>query len=679
MSNFLIDNAKSLILKLGEHDSTRKYLLYSVFGRKIYWKHNNIKDAGTDVLSNLRNIYLPSLKLSKSEQFKKLFERIEINIPEEGFIFFIDEYKLLNSKGKVADNISVDYSKILDNSLKDLLSNYTGNDKYSKSQKEIIEAILLFIDRIIAELKSSNREDKEKFIKFFENIKHSPVSSFEESLQRILFFNQLFWQSGHQLNGFGRLDYVLDSIYKKDTVPKEDALKLIKSFLRCGHDYFYFKSTALPGDTGQIIVLGGKELNGQYFSNDLTYLFIQAVRELQLPDPKLILRYCDDMPRDLMESAVNCMSTGVGSPLISNDELIIEYLVDFGYDRKDACNYVVSACWEPAPASKGFEMNNIDGLVFLQPLESLLENENLDDFNDFNSFLTKYKEYLADYSNDLIVKVNEINWEVDPLLSLFIEGCDSNSKDLSEGGAKYNNFGLTTVGLSNTVNSLLNIKTLVFDEQKYTLSEINEFRLENFENKDFLKLLKGQNLKFGVDDETVIGLTNEITSFLNEVFNDNRNIYGGSFKFGLSAPTYISLADVKASFDGRRNGEAFNVHISYDDNQDYTELMRFASKLKYDKSRFNGNVVDFMVSPDFIQNNFDKFTDFLILSMKLGVFQLQLNVVSSETLIKAKENPEDYPNLIVRVWGFSTYFKDLPESYQDLLIKRAIENERKNN
>ena len=65
--------------------------------------------------------------------------------------------------------------------------------------------------------------------------------------------------------------------------------------------------------------------------------------------------------------------------------------------------------------------------------------------------------------------------------------------------------------------------------------------------------------------------------------------------------------------------------------------------------------------------------------MKLGIFQLQLNVVNSDTLIKAKENPDDYPNLIVRVWGFSAYFKDLPESYQEVLIKRAIENERNNN
>ena len=54
---------------------------------------------------------------------------------------------------------------------------------------------------------------------------------------------------------------------------------------------------------------------------------------------------------------------------------------------------------------------------------------------------------------------------------------------------------------------------------------------------------------------------------------------------------------------------------------------------------------------------------------------MQMNVVCSETLIAAKKNPDLFPNIIVRVWGFSAYFKDLPEEYKDLLIKRALESE----
>ena len=82
-----------------------------------------------------------------------------------------------------------------------------------------------------------------------------------------------------------------------------------------------------------------------------------------------------------------------------------------------------------------------------------------------------------------------------------------------------------------------------------------------------------------------------------------------------------------------------------------------------------------MVSPDFIRQNWDKFVDFLMICIKKGFFEMQMNVVSSKTLLEAREHPEDFPNLIVRVWGFSAYFKDLPEDYKNVLIERALKSE----
>ena len=81
----------------------------------------------------------------------------------------------------------------------------------------------------------------------------------------------------------------------------------------------------------------------------------------------------------------------------------------------------------------------------------------------------------------------------------------------------------------------------------------------------------------------------------------------------------------------------------------------------------------FFVSPELIRNNSDKFKN-VIQKRQLSkeFFQLQMNIVSSQMLLKAKKNPEKFPDLIVRVWGFSAYFKDLPKEYQDVLINRAL-------
>ena len=156
------------------------------------------------------------------------------------------------------------------------------------------------------------------------------------------------------------------------------------------------------------------------------------------------------------------------------------------------------------------------------------------------------------------------------------------------------------------------------------------------------------------------------------------NYMGGLLKLGASAPSYVDAArDFPATFDGRKKGEAFAVHISSERGNGYTEIINFAAALDYSENRFNGNVVDIMVSPHFIHNNYDKMVDLLLGGIKVGFFQLQMNVIGSETLIEAQKNPEKFSDLVVRVWGFSAYFHELPKEYQDVLIKRALENEGK--
>ena len=66
-----------------------------------------------------------------------------------------------------------------------------------------------------------------------------------------------------------------------------------------------------------------------------------------------------------------------------------------------------------------------------------------------------------------------------------------------------------------------------------------------------------------------------------------------------------------ASFDGRKKGEPFIVHISNENNESFTEIVNYASQLDYSNNKFNGNVIDFMVSPEFITNNKSKMVGFI--------------------------------------------------------------------
>ncbi len=699
----LFDNIKGLTSRQGgKGTSNSRPIIYSSTITKLNRKFGSKEKAGSYLASNMHKFYVSSSKFNKGLQMKNLFRKVEIVIPREGFIYFLDELKNLNFDGKVFEGIAIDYSKVLNGSV------YSYNEIYfhpkagrgfardlssdfNKNQLDMLDGMELLIYEISKKLRNSNHNERAKFARYFENMIDKPAEHFEEALQRILFYNQILWQTGHGLNGLGRLDKILEDYYFDDLnngfLSQDEVYEFIKSFLKTLHKYYWYKSSQLLGDTGQAITLGGKysdEYGEYYFYNDLTYMFIRAIKELRFTDPKIVLRVSNETPRDLIELSLETIGTGIGSPLFSNDEVLIEKMVDFGYDKEDANNYVISNCWEPSVVGKDLGQNNISCLSFLKPLNEFFDGETeafLGNINSFDELFNSYKYHLKKEAESLIQNLDGINWNEDPILSLLIDDCNDKSLDISIGGAKYNHYGITTVSLANAVNSLYAVKKLVFEDKKYSLNELNKMRKNNFKKDKYQKAyndLKNITPRFGMDNEEILSLSNEIIQFLEDCFKDYANEFGGKIKFGLSSQHYISAGEeISASFDGRKEGKPFSVNISLDDNKDFTEILRFASKLDYGGAKFNGNVVDLMISSNFIKNHMDEFTDFIFSSIQSGFFQLQINVIDSKTLIEARKNPESNINPIVRVCGFSAYFNDLPEEYQDFFIERALKNEGK--
>ena len=670
---------KKLVKKL----ITKKQKFHLEYAKKLYTKLNRKEKS----IQKFIKCILKTRIIKEKEiglTLKKLFNKIELEEMNKNQFFYysIDFYKNYYKDNKMIGNLSIDYKKVLENSIydfKEMLTKNKINNEFYRNEMNTLEGIENLIDRVIKKLEESGA--KQRTIICFKNMKNKSASSFYEALQRILFFNQILWQTDHRLNGLGRLDIILGDYYENDIkngeISRKEAGDFIKEFMLTLHKYYIVKSNMLLGDTGQVIELGGKDINGTYRFNDLTYIFIEKMEEIRLPDPKILLRVSKKMPRDLMELSMKCIGTGIGCPLFANDDVIVEKLIKFGYDEIDAYNFGTSACWEPYIIGKALDQNNMNALIFMEPLERVLDKEDISKVKNKEELINLYKKYLENYIEELIKKANNTIWQKDTILSLFIDNCIEENKDISEGGALYNNYGFTGVGLSNFVNSVINIDEMVFKSKEYTLEKLNEIRKNNFEkNDDLIYKLKNKNVKYGTDNEEVLNLSNEIIEYTTKLMDKYTNKFGGKFKFGVSSPTYIdSSRGFPASLDGRKKGEPFGVHISSDNSNAYTDLIQFASKLNYNENRFNGNVVDFIVSPSFINDNFDKMVDFLILSVKVGFFEMQMNVVSSDILIKAKKNPNEFPNLIVRVWGFSAYFKDLPDEYKDYIIERTLKSE----
>ena len=115
--------------------------------------------------------------------------------------------------------------------------------------------------------------------------------------------------------------------------------------------------------------------DGSYFCNDLTYMFIKAQAENGKPDPKTFLRVSKNVPDELLSVAVDALKSKTGSPLFSNDDVVIPQLKQFGMPEEDIYNYCVSACWEPFIPGKSLDQNNIKAFDFFKPLDKALKED----------------------------------------------------------------------------------------------------------------------------------------------------------------------------------------------------------------------------------------------------------------------------------------------------------------
>ena len=139
---------------------------------------------------------------------------------------------------------------------------------------------------------------------------------------------------------------------------------------------------------------------------------------------------------------------------------------------------------------------------------------------------------------------------------------------------------------------------------------------------------------------------------------------------------YISAAkNCPATADGRHAGtpygSSFSPSLEFHPDGLFSVIQSFT---KHDMTDLiNGGPLTLEIHDTVLRNDIGiKKTAALVKAfIDLGGHQLQLNSINRERLIDAREHPEKYPNLIVRVWGWSGRWNELGKEYQDHIIKRV--------
>ena len=261
-------------------------------------------------------------------------------------------------------------------------------------------------------------------------------------------------------------------------------------------------------------------------------------------------------------------------------------------------------------------------------------------------------------------------------MSAFSVGALENGHDISL-GMKYNNYGVHGTGVATAVDSLAAIKKYCFDEKSVGKRELIDALKNDFEgNEKLLKKLRYEAPKMGTDDDFADDIATKLLDSFAAAFKDKRNERGGCYRVGTgSAMFYIAHATgLGATADGRRKGEVLPANYSpslFMKQKGPISVVKSFAK-PHLKNVANGGPLTLEFDSSVFRNDesIKKLAMLVRTFIKLGGHQLQLNTIDRDKLLDAKVHPEKYPHLIVRVWGWSGYFVELDECYQDHVIRR---------
>ena len=543
----------------------------------------------------------------------------------------------------------------------------------------------------------TRRECLERMRDALMNIEREAPETFYEALQLLTLANEMMYceniPSGISL---GRIDYYLYPFYRRDVdagrLNYEEAGELIEAFwLKC----------SCQKKAYQNMTLGGCDADGRCAVNDLTYLCLESAANLRVDQPSVNFRWTDDMPEEAWQAVLALIRTGMGFPALLYDPCCMKAQMKNGVLKEDVWNYGFVGCVEMAIPGKENAMTELARLN-LPKLLDLLLHQGKDTCSD-KTFQMKNQKSLAEfetyeeleqaYLNELEYWVRKIIRNLNriehlyaekyplPYLSVLTEDCIGSRKDVMAGGARYTGVGFNLGGIGTAGDALAAIRDVVYDKNMVTLEACMEILDDDFEDSEQIqRYLSARAPKYGNDqsrewdvDQIAFRLEKRVSDTLKEY----RNYWGGPYRLGLYTVEDHAIMGMHtgATADGRKRGESLSNSSGASQGKDThgpTALINSVTNFPMEEAD-NGMVLDMKFTPSLLEEETGKraLRSLIETYFHKGGMEMQISVVSGETLRAAQEHPENYADLIVRVSGFSAYFCSLRKATQDEIIKRT--------
>lgn len=528
---------------------------------------------------------------------------------------------------------------------------------------------------------------------------------------------QLFWflylvRTPFGAGCIGRLDQKLLPFYMMDvnggTWDKNQALEAVKEF----YGYLNYMNT---GDTLRNMMLSGQDEKGNDQTNELTYLFLEAYQQTGDAEPHLNVRLHSRSPKRLKDQCVKMIGEGKGQPTLYFDQWIIPAMEKSGISHEDACRYANDGCTETVidgrshiafwqlEMVKTVELTLFNGQEnpYVYPVEMRKNRRNsrtfvpktgltlgfqsgeLGEMSSFEEFLGAFRRQLQFQIRCLLEKIDEkIRQDetvtmTSPLIAGTFRECLETGKDpLRGGGFSVSNYQLLSGTITTAADSLRAVEYCVFEKEFCTLTELRDVLAKDFQGQEPLRQRLLHAPKYGNGEARV----DELAAWIARLYLDQVNAYrsesGKRVWPGLYNIDFKIFANITgATPDGRKFRDVIGEHCSPTPGaaqQGPTAVVESAARLPMREGYASSPLHLTLNKSDFVMGaEKDLVVERLMDACEeAGVPVLNISMYDAEELRQAQKHPEQYQDLIVRVWGFNARFVELDEELQNHIINR---------
>ncbi len=529
----------------------------------------------------------------------------------------------------------------------------------------------------------------------------SPARTFHEAIQSCLFTWLLsLWESpnaGGQ--SVGRVDKYLHPFYESDLGAKRVSRVQAQELIDC----FLIKLNHAPPVAA--VTVGGLLPDGSDATNAVSYMIIEGMMHTRLRQPFFSVQVHNKMPDDLLIKACELSALGTGHPqFINSDVLVLQALarsvlggapmtlvdaraaapigcIELGVPGRDS-GYLYYGSTNLAAA---MELVLTNGVRRSDGSKIGVETGDPRAFESFEQVREAYHRQVAWMKENTQKGGNRHEQRLIDLAptvyeSALIDDCIDRGVCREEGGAHFNfNTGCVANGSTDAGDSLTAIKKLVFDDKTMTMAELCDVLESDFEADTLTRKKLMQAPKFGNDDDYADEQVAWVLHQWASEFTQIRNLRGGyGCPGGSPMQAYIPMGrEVGALPSGRKAGEPLADAASPGAGCDVngpTAVLKSMGKVD-SVEVLGGLILNMRVDPAIVADgNMQRLSQVIRSFIDQKIYHVQINVVSSETLLAAQEEPEKYRDLMVKVAGYNAFFTQLSRQMQDSIIARAAHN-----